>query len=1021
MAFSTVFRVSRLLIFAALALCFLAPSSYSQTVPKPKSKHPHHRAVVRHHVVRRKIHKAKAVQKPINVDAHMRHVPKPGSGGEEHSDWFWRMRGWPDLPLDAEYYQNALAQARALPVLSLHNNKDGILSSTNWQCIGPYSIDGRVTCVATHPTDSNIFYVGAASGGLWKTTDHGGSWSCVTDTFGSLSVGCVTIDPTDGQTIYLGLGECNESADSYGGDGLWKSTDGGGSWNYLGFASAQYIAKVIVDPRNRNDIFVAVHGTNNGADTTPGIFRSIDGGTNWTKLLAAPAIQPVKISGCNTGLIYSRFSDIAINPNNTGEIVASAWDHSLVLGPGFCPAGSGGPNTGIYRSIDTGQTWTRIDTIKGNGLPNGITAKVLGRIALLWTSTDDLFAGYVRVDTNAVTHLLIDENFEGLYRSEDEGATWIKVLDSSFQIPLGRIRFKDSSNLCNLQGGYDFYLAAGPTPAKGNPDIYIAGIDVLRSSDLGNSWKDITNSYSEYYVKNNPDQHPDQHGLAFTAAKSGTDMIMVNDGGVFHTTNFGASWKHVRGLPITMFYTVQPWEAGMAKTGPTISVSDLRLIGGTQDNGTVAHGFTPGNGALGTDSDFAFTSQGDGGVSVPVPNDTTKLISSAAIGFVFARNTMDSLMPNPLGNRDTTHDTLPRWHTISYHLLYGPNAPSDTSESSAFTIPIVLDSNKTDLFTARVHVFRAKLDWNDLENTKWYRWSPILAGNTADDSEWYYGDIESLAVGAHDAAGHPMLWAGGYSAGLSPRLWRTSLNATRSDTTAPKWVAIASGLPSSIISCIVPDRSDSLTAFASSSAGNSNGHVFITTNGKNWKNISGNLPATPVTSIAIDTLAEHGNPLAKNQCIIAGTDVGVFVTTNGGTNWAQLGEGMPHVIVDHVAIYKNMLVASAYGRSLWALDIGGLQAVPAVVAETPLAQNSLSIYPNPTRNSFVISNSIGGAITSVRLFDLSGGREFPVVLDALEKDSYRISFGSDVAPGTYLVEVFSGSEKVASGRVTIVR
>ncbi len=994
-------------------------------------KHPKHRRTI----LRRK-------QKPAHIQTEVklqpqnpaiRNTPKPGHEGDERSDWFVRRRAWPNQTIDPTFYPNALAEAARMPVFANGHRKDGALSVMQWQSIGPYSIDGRVTCIATHPTDSNTFYIGAAAGGLWKTTNHGGSWTCLTDTFGSLSIGCVTLDPTQPQTIYIGLGECNGSADSYPGDGLWRSTDGGNSWQYIGFAAAQYIAKVIIDPRNPEHLFVAIPGPNSQSDTNRGIFHSTDAGASWERSLSG-GVSITHAADCTSDTLFQvGFIDIAMNPVNSGELVAAAWDHSMTIGGNFCPGGSGGPNTGIYRSTDTGKTWARIDTLS-NGLPNGKKYGVLGRIALLWTmafsevtTPDYLFAGYIRTDTNMVTRLMQDENFEGLYRSSDQGMTWTKLLDSTIKIPMGGIQNKDSANITNAQGGYDFFLTAGPvTGPIGAPDIYLGGIDIFRSTDLGQSWKNITDSYSQYYAKDNRAQHSDQHGVAFTCAKSGTDLIAVSDGGVFHTRDYGTTWGQTAGLPITMFYTIAPWEAGMANTPEPLSASDLKVLGGTQDNGTVAHGLTSKFLSFETDSDFAWIGQGDGGMTAAYPHDSNKLVCSAAIGAIFARNTLDSLVPNPLGGHDTIHDTLPRWHTLSYRLLYGSKALTDTNESASFVIPLALDNERpADLYTARCHVYHAVLDWNDLENTKWYRWSPVLAGN-ANDSLWYYGDIESLSLGVRDAAGNPMLWAGGYYLAASPKLWRTTVDPTRNDTTPPHWVSIVTGLPTAIISSIVPDRSDSMTAFVSSIAASTGPHVLKTTNGgKKWISISSNLPATPVSAIVIDSFAEHGNPLLKNQVMIAGTDIGVYVTTDGGADWAQLGTGLPHSIVSDIAIYKNMLIASTHGRSAWALDISDLQAAPlSVVEQDGNRAPSISIFPNPVvRNeSFSVRAATGtNTITTCRLIEEASGRDFDAPLERHDDGSYVVSPGSDLSPGAYIVELFNGNQVVGEGRVSIVQ
>jgi hypothetical protein len=1002
--------LSRLCFFAFFFLALFSSGSVSIAKDKPSITHKtvhHHKKYTKH----RHANKPRAKKQPLIQSQIQHHVPPPGHDGEERSDWFWQRRAWPNRTIDPEAYPSALAQAARMPTYSqlVQQRGETPLSTFAWQPIGPYSIDGRASAIATDPTDSNTFYIGAAAGGLWKTTDHGTNWHCITDTFGSLSIGCITIDPTNTQTLYIGLGECNGSSDSYPGDGLWKSTNGGNSWNSLGFESAQYIAKIIIDPLNHQQLFVAIPGPNSLSDTNRGVFRSTDGGATWGRSLFVRPSTSVCIG----------FIDIAMDPLNSANLVAAGWDHSIAIGSNFNPGGPSGPNTGIYRSSDTGHTWERIDTLAASGLPNGKTQKVLGRIALLWTMTggdkkpqDELFAGYIRADTNPVTHYLTDENFEGLYRSSDQGVTWGKITDSTIRIPMGGAQGKDSANITNAQGGYDFYLTAGPISGFGNPDIYLGGIDVLRSTDLGASWKDITNSYSQYYVKDNREQHSDQHGLAF----AGTDLLCVNDGGVFETRDFGTSWHQITGLPITMFYAIEPWRGGMANTPSTISASDLKVFGGTQDNGTV--------GNL-QDTSFAWINLGDGESAISHPIDSNKLISSLEFGVIFARNTLDSLVPIPLGMKDTTHDTRPRWHTLTNRLLYGPHSLTDTQEAVAWNAPMALDENDpNELYTARCHIYKATLDWNDLENTTWKTWSPPIEGNIQKDSMWYYGDIETIALGPRDAAGHPMLWAGGY--GTSGTLWRTTVDPARNDTTAPHWIAARTGLPNATISKIVPDRSDSLTAFCATVSASNVAHVLTTTNGgKKWTNISSNLPAAPVSALVIDTFAEHGDPLLKNQVLIAGTDVGVFVTTNGGLQWATLAPGMPHIIVSDLKIYKNMLIAATHGRSLYAIDISSLAGVPSSVATSALNKSmDITVFPNPVVGNAPfnvrISNS-DALVTSCRVIEISSGQEFAMPIEAVGSGEYRIKSGPTLSPGAYIVELLDGNRILGESRVSIVR
>jgi hypothetical protein len=1003
---SPAFRRFVFAIFSAVCAIFLSSNANADGIPK--KKHAHHTKHVTKAAAKHKKHAAKAKKRVAAAKPQMRlGMPPPGHEGQERDDWFMRRRAWPNEMIDPNAYPTMLAQAARMPVYG-EGARNSKLSTMKWQCIGPYSIDGRVTCIATHPTDSNTFYVGAATGGLWKTTDHGTTWRCVTDTFGSLPTGTVAIDPVNPQTLYLGMGEPNGSGDSYPGNGLWKTTNGGDSWTYLGFAKAQYLGKIVFDPHDHNTLYMAVPGPNTLSDSNRGVWKTTDAGANWTRALFVR-------NGKSKSSTPIGFIDVAVNPLNSAQIVAFAWDHTTPFGSNFS-SGSAGAFSGVYRSSDSGTSWVRSDTLSNSGLPNAGSMKVLGRGALLWTvkeleisSSDYLYALYTRVDTNPVTHYATDENFQGLYRSTDQGLTWSKVLDSTAKIPMGGVQGKDSANIMNAQGGYNLYMAASRVPLGiGAPRIYIGGIDVLESSDLGDSWHNITNSYSEYYAKGDRRQHSDQHGLAFTAGHN--DMLVVSDGGVFHTDDFGVSWEQLKGLPITQFYSIEPWRAGMANTPATITAKDLKVFGGTQDNGTISLG-------LSSDTNFVWINGGDGTNAYSHPTDSNKILTSLQLGVIFARNSLDSLTTvRPVSARDTTHDTRPRWHTLTNRLLKGAHAITDTAESTAWAVPVVLDDNDPNqLYTARCHVYHAVLDWNDLENIKWYPWSPVIGGNLSNDSAWYYGDIETIAIGPRVNGRAPMLWAGGYNSS-GAALYRTLVDPNRADTVAPTWVLKKTGLPSANVSAIVPDRSDSLTAFVASSYAGSGSHVLRTTDGgTHWVSISGNLPSAPVSALIIDTLAEHGDPLLKNQILLVGTDVGVFVTTNGGTKWYALGSGLPHIIVSDMKMYKNMLIAATHGRSIYALDISNIQAaIDADVTQQPSVP-SVRAYPNPARTSFNVSG-MSEHITSCRFVDIASGKQFERTVN----DAFSISTNG-IPSGAYAVELLQNGTVVARTQVTIVK
>jgi hypothetical protein len=446
----------------------------------------------------------------------------------------------------------------------------------------------------------------------------------------------------------------------------------------------------------------------------------------------------------------------------------------------------------------------------------------------------------------------------------------------------------------------------------------------------------------------------------------------------------------------------------MATTGATVTPSELRVFGGTQDNGTVAKGLT-------NDPEFVWINHGDGGIAQSHPTDKEKIISSLQFGKIFARNSIDSLTTvTPIRDANGRHAA---WHTITKSLLNG--VLTDTTEPAGFIAPVVLDQERpNDLYTARLHVYKATIDWNDLDHVKWQNWSPTIAGDTSNPGKWYYGDIETLALGVRDAAGKPMLWAGGYIyQSPSSSVWRTVVDPTRPDTVAPRWVKVNSGLPGTTVSSIVPDRSDSLTAFITlmGSDAADNKHVMMTADGgAHWTNISSNLPHAPTSALVIDTASEVGDTSLKNHTLIVATDVGVFATTNLGTTWNQLGDGMPHVIVSDLKIYKNMLIAATHGRSLYALDISGLRAASGVEMSEKSA--AVSIYPNPVAPGSSVT--IGAAATSVTLFSEASGASIAVSSE-LTPDGLSVVIPSSTVPGAYLVSYVDRSGVKRSGRIVV--
>ncbi|HET7369842.1 MAG TPA: hypothetical protein VFK45_03275, partial [Gammaproteobacteria bacterium] len=253
----------------------------------------------------------------------------------------------------------------------------------HWRQIGPFR-GGRVVAVAGDPADSHTYYFGAAGGGVWKTTDGGTTWRALFQDQSVSSIGAIAVAPSDPDIIYVGTGEAAPRNDSSFGDGVYKSTDGGRTWTYIGLTDTRHIGDIYVNPYNPDIVLVAALGHVYGPNAQRGVFRTTDGGRTWHKVLYKDA---------RTGAI-----DLAVDPANPDTVYAAMWEMHRT--PWHLE--SGGPGSGIYKSTDGGRTWRHL---QGHGLPQG----VLGRIGIAVAS------GGERV------YALIEAHDGGLYRSDDAG------------------------------------------------------------------------------------------------------------------------------------------------------------------------------------------------------------------------------------------------------------------------------------------------------------------------------------------------------------------------------------------------------------------------------------------------------------------------------------------------------------------------------------------------------------------------------------------------------------------------
>jgi photosystem II stability/assembly factor-like uncharacterized protein len=363
-----------------------------------------------------------------------------------------------------------------------------------WRMIGPFR-GGRTVGVSGVPGRPNVFYMAPNNGGVWKSTDSGRTWNPIFDGQPTGSIGALAVAPSNPDVIYVGSGEGLRRPDLSVGDGIYKSTDGGQSWQHLGLRDAQQIGAIIVDPRDPNRVFVAALGHPYGPNPERGVFRSLDGGTTWQKVLYKDE---------NTGAI-----DLAFDPANSQIVYADMWASRR---PPWTTGGSyDGPGSGLYKSTDGGTQWKQLT----GGLP--AEKDKLGRIGI----------GIAPSDPNRIYTLVDAPKLGGLYRSDDAGENWQRV-----------------NNQERIWGRGDDFACVRVDP-KNKDIVYVANTSTYRSTDAGKNFTAIKGApggddYHTIWI--NPED-PDIIALA-------------SDQGLTLSVNGGQSWSSWYNQPTAQFYHV---------------------------------------------------------------------------------------------------------------------------------------------------------------------------------------------------------------------------------------------------------------------------------------------------------------------------------------------------------------------------------------------------------------------------------------------------------------------------------
>lgn len=702
-----------------------------------------------------------------------------------------------------------IAVCAGAPRVAAQTLKPDTLKGMKWRLVGPFR-GGRALAVAGIPGNANTYYFGSVAGGVWKTTDAGLQWTPIFDNEPVSSIGSIAVAPSDPNVIYVGTGEACIRGNISFGDGVYKSVDAGKTWAHVGLDDTRHIGRVIVDPRNPDIVFVAALGHAYGSNAERGVFRSTDGGKHWDKVL---------YKDDKTGAI-----DITFDPENSHILYAALWQAARTP----WSLDSGGPGSGLYKSIDGGTTWKQLT---GNGLPSD----VLGRI------------GVAAAPGGERVYALIEAKDGGLFRSDDAGATWRKL---------------DQDHRFTQRAWYFTHIFADP---KNADEVYILNTGMYRSTDAGATFSSI----------NAP--HGDRHGLWIDPMDTDR-MIESDDGGATVTHDGGKSWTTEDNQPTAQFYHVATDDQFL-----------YRLYGAQQDNSTVDVASRSDHGAI-TDGDWYDVGGGESGFVLPDPRNPNIVYAGSYDGLITRFNVANgqeqdiSAWPlNPMGHAAANLAHRFQW---TAPIAISPQDPSvvyhggeelfKTSDGGMSWTAISPDLTRNDKSKQQSSGGPITQDNTSIE---YYDTIFAIAPSPLAAGEIWVGSDDGLVQLTRDGGAHwtnvtkeipdwsmvSLIDPSHYDAGTA---W-VAVDRHRLDDFKPyiykvsdygkQWAKLVNGIPdNAYVHVVREDPKHKGLLFAGTETG-----IYVSfDDGANWQSLKMNLPQTPIDDLVIHNndlvLATHG-------------------------------------------------------------------------------------------------------------------------------------------------------------------
>jgi photosystem II stability/assembly factor-like uncharacterized protein len=789
----------------------------------------------------------------------------------------------PEGAADFKDRQKAWEQHRALEANSPY-------AGLQWRSVGPVVQGGRLVDMEVVPGQPYTFYVAYASGGLWKTTNNGHTFEPLFDDQATMIMGDIAVDPNNPETVWVGTGENNSSRSSYGGMGIYRSDDGGQNWRYMGLGDTDRIGRILIDPDDSDRIFVASLGKLYTPGGQRGIFRSSDGGRTWQQVLA--------------GSDWVGVIDMVFKPGDANTIYAASWDRKRRP----WDFTEGGKGSGVYKSTDGGDSWTRLE----GGLPSN---EHVGRIGLAVSaaSPDTLYAS---IDNQQplpedqwdlgdrplnAKRLRSMSKEEFLAQDKDEIERFIRSSDFDVNVDAdkliewvksGEVSIKDivdqlddaNANLFNADivglqvwrsddgGGnwsithegpldqvvysYGYYFGEIRVSPRNADQVYVLGVPVIKSDDGGRTWssvqgRDVHVDHQSMWI--NPD-YPDH-------------MMIGNDGGADVSYDGGHTWVKIDAQPLGQFYTVN---VDMAEP--------YNVYGGLQDNGTIK---CPSDNRWQTGANCRRINGGDGMYVAVDPRDNKTTYTGSQFGY-YVR----------LGG-EGREEVRPR------------NAFGKPALRYNWNTPVILSPHNADVVYFGANRLYRSMD----QGETWTAISEDLS-RSKNRGDVPFGTLTTLSESTLQFG---LIWAGTDDG----QVWVTQSGGVA-------WKDVAAKLPKDRWVSRVEASSHALQRAYVSLNGyrddDIRAYLYRTDDlGASFRDISKGLPDEAVNVIREDPLVE--------DVLYVGTDRGVYVSLDRGDSWSALQGGLPNVPVHDLVVHprERELVAGTHGRSIWIVDVLPIQ------------------------------------------------------------------------------------------------